>query len=57
MLPMKEACWGPLKGGREGTKGMGVFTPDPCLLPLGVPVYALSLESASLQTTGLLWSP
>ena len=53
--PPKEG--GGWEGGREETKGVGVFTPDPCLLPLGVPVCALSLESASLQTTGLLWSP
>ena len=58
LLPVKEACWGPLKGGREGTKGMVVFTPDLCLLPLGVLVCARSLSSisaarASLQPTGL----
>lgn len=58
LLPVKEACWGPLKGGREGTKGMGVFTPDLCLLSLGVLVCAHSLSSfsagrASLQPTGV----
>ena len=50
--------WGCDHEVREGTKGMGVFTPDLCLLPLGVLVCAHSLSSfsagrASLQPTGV----
>lgn len=59
---IREQAGGPPKEGvrereREGTKGMG-SSPLTCVFcPLGVPVCAVSLESASLQTTGLLWSP
>ena len=37
----------PLMGGREEAEGVGLSTPDPCLLSLGVLACALSLPSTS----------